>query len=149
MKYLILSCSFLIAAAIVLVPNSARSHCQVPCGIYDDNARVHSMLEDAATVAKATAQIAELTGKTTAQDANQLVRWISNKESHAQSVIESIAHYFLTQRVKPSQEDYAERLQKHHAIIIAAMKAKQSADPAAAEALTAAINEIAGYYPKK
>lgn len=148
MKNLILTCSLLAAVTFVLIPNSVQSHCQVPCGIYDDNARVKGMLEDAATVEKAAAQMAELSGKTSAQDANQLVRWISNKESHAQNVIETISHYFLTQRVKPSQEDYAERLQKHHAVILAAMKAKQSADPEAAKALTAAIKEIEGYYPE-
>ena len=52
-----------------------------------------------------------------------------NKEQHAQNIIDSISDYFLTQRVKASQEDYAERLQKHHAVIVAAMRAKQNADP--------------------
>ena len=53
------------------------------------------------------------------------MRWVQNKESHAQKIITTMADYFLTQRVKPSQEDYADRLAKHHAVILAAMKAKQ------------------------
>lgn len=138
-----------IAAGIILTPRPAFSHCQVPCGIYDDHARVSSMLEDAATVSKAVAQINELASKTDALSRNQFARWVMNKESHAQSVIETISHYFLTQRVKASQDDYAERLQKHHAIIVAAMKTKQTADPADAEALVAAIKAIADYYPEK
>ena len=36
---------------------NAHSHCQIPCGIYDDHARYLSMLEDASTVEKATNQI--------------------------------------------------------------------------------------------
>ena len=37
-----------------------RSHCQVPCGIFDDPARVAALKEDAATVRKAMVQINEL-----------------------------------------------------------------------------------------
>lgn len=136
-----------LAGTSFFAPNQAVAHCQVPCGIYDDAARVQSMLEDATTVKKATTQIAELAGKTDAQSQQQLIRWVTNKEAHAQQVITTISDYFLTQRVKTSQEDYVERLKKHHAVIVAAMKAKQSADGANADALTAAIKELQTYYP--
>ena len=36
-----------------MAPLSLNAHCQVPCGIYDDHARVEAMAEDAATVIKA------------------------------------------------------------------------------------------------
>jgi len=88
------------------------AHCQIPCGIYDDHARVAAMLEDAATVEKSIQLISELTGKSDAQSQNQLVRWVMNKENHAQKIIASISDYFLTQRVKTSQDDYVERLKK-------------------------------------
>ncbi|TKB49666.1 superoxide dismutase, Ni [Ferrimonas aestuarii] len=141
MKYWIL-------LAALLVPSWAWAHCQVPCGIYDDHARVQQMLEDAATVEKATTMMAELAGKSDAQSQNQMVRWVMNKESHAQKVIETISDYFLTQRVKPSQKDYATRLQKHHGVILAAMKAKQNADGKYAAELMAAISGLKGYYPE-
>ena len=99
----------------------AHSHCQLPCGIYDDHARVHSMLEDADTIQKTVILIKDNSGKNDAQSNNQLVRSIANKESHAQSIIETISDYFLTQRVKPSQDDYTERLKKHHAVIVASI----------------------------
>jgi len=126
----------------------ASAHCQVPCGIYDDAARVSTMLEDAATVSKAVKSIEGLEGKHSTQDLNQKVRWVSNKESHADKIIETIANYFLTQRVKSSQEDYLERLSKHHAVIVAAMKAKQTVSSESAEALTLAIEALAPYYPE-
>ncbi|WP_286342190.1 superoxide dismutase, Ni [Ferrimonas sp. YFM] len=126
----------------------AWSHCQVPCGIYDDHARVKQMLEDAATVAKASAMMAELAGKGDAQSQNQMVRWVMNKEQHAQKVISTISDYFLTQRVKSSQKDYQQRLVKHHEVIVAAMKAKQNADPKFADALSKAIEALAPYYPE-
>lgn len=131
-----------------LSSSQVLAHCQVPCGIYDDHARVMRMLEDVATIEKAANQINELASKTDAQSKNQLVRWIMNKETHAQNVISSISDYFLTQRVKPSQKDYAERLQKHHAVIIAAMKAKQNADPSYAITLEKAVLELRPYYPE-
>lgn len=132
-----------------LLAPAAQAHCQVPCGIYDDNARVVAMLEDAVTVAKAAKMIGELAGKSDAQSQNQLVRWVNNKESHAQKVIDTISDYFLTQRVKTSQSDYIKRLTTHHAVILAAMRAKQNADAKYADELTAAIKGIAGYYPHK
>ena len=139
----------LAAATAVLLPAQLLAHCQIPCGIYDDHARVDALLEHAATIEKSCALIAELAGKTDAQSQNQLVRWVANKEQHAQEVISIMADYFLTQRVKPSQDDYDVRLQKHHAVIIAAMQAKQNADPKFAAALRKAVEGIAPYYPAK
>ncbi|WP_269523516.1 superoxide dismutase, Ni [Coraliomargarita parva] len=137
-----------LAPATFILPQQASAHCQIPCGIYHDSARVAAMLEDAQTVAKACTLVGELAGKTDAQSQQQLVRWVTNKEAHAQKVIATISDYFLTQRVKPSQDDYAERLQKHHAVILAAMKAKQNADGSYAEALTEAIQALRAYYPE-
>ena len=134
----------------------AHSHCQIPCGIYDDHARYLSMLEDASTVEKATDQIIALSNdidskqKSTpiTQNYNQLVRWVNNKEIHAEKIISTIANYFLTQRIKPTQKDYLERLGKHHAVILAAMKAKQNASITESNALKVAIQNLAIYYPK-
>ena len=140
--------SFFVVAVIALLPKASYAHCQVPCGIYDDHARVKSMLEDAATVKKATQLMADLAPKKDVQSQNQMVRWVVNKETHAQNIIATISDYFLTQRVKTTQKDYAERLQKHHAVILAAMKAKQNADTKYAEALTDKIAALVVYYPE-
>ena len=137
----------LAALLLSVSATSVQSHCQIPCGIYDDNARVVSMLEDVATIRKAVAQIAELAGKTDPQSQNQLVRWVVNKEQHAQRIIATIGDYFLTQRVKAKQEDYTERLQKHHAVIVAAMRAKQNANAEVVGELESAVEALAPYYP--
>ena len=130
-----------------LVQQLVYAHCQIPCGIYDDYARVQSMLEDADTGIKSADSIADLSGKSEAQSINQAARWIMNKEEHAQNIISTISNYFMTQRIKPSQEDYTERLTKHHAVIIAAMKAKQNADVAHAEVLKKSVEALSPYYP--
>ncbi|GAB5559712.1 MAG: superoxide dismutase [Ni] [Synoicihabitans sp.] len=139
--------SLLTILGLFFATHSASAHCQVPCGIYDDSARVAAMLEDADTVIKAGNMLAELAGKTDAQSQQQIVRWVNNKESHSQLIISTIADYFLTQRVKSSQSDYVQRLKDHHAVIVAAMKAKQSADVTAGEALKIAVAKLAAYYP--
>ena len=139
---------FAIVGISLSVPQTAYAHCQIPCGIYDDNARVKSMLEDAATVEKSMKLINELSSKTDAQSKNQLVRWVNNKEKHAQNIISTISDYFLTQRVKPEQKDYVERLKKHHAVIIAAMKAKQNVDVKHANKLKKCIEALLAYYPE-
>ncbi|GAX62542.1 superoxide dismutase Ni-type [Candidatus Scalindua japonica] len=137
-----------IVVSSMVLTQRAHSHCQIPCGIYDDNARVQSMFEDAATIEKSAKLIAELARKSDAQSQNQIVRWVVNKEKHAQNIISTISNYFLTQRVKPNQKDYAERLIKHHAVIIAAMKAKQNADVEYATKLNDSIEALSSYYPE-
>ena len=136
-----------LGCALFLNPQT-YGHCQIPCGIYDDYARVKSMLEDVQTIEKSTKLINELAGKTDAQSKNQLVRWVMNKEKHAQNIISTISDYFLTQRVKPAQKDYITRLIKHHAVIIAAMKTKQHADQKEVEKLRKAVKALLNYYPK-
>ncbi len=123
------------------------SHCQVPCGIYDDKARISAMLEDAATIEKAIKKINELESKLDSHSQNQRTRWIITKEEHAQNIISTLSAYFLTQRVKPSQADYTKRLTMHHAVMIAAMKTKQQTNLEVSAALKESIEKISGYYP--
>ena len=140
--------TFTVFGSVLLLQQPANAHCQIPCGIYDDHARVQSMLEDTATIEKSVKLIAELTDKSGAQSQNQLVRWVMNKEKHAQQIISTISDYFLTQRVKPSQKDYNERLLKHHTVIIAAMKAKQNTGMKYAKNLKESIEALLSYYPE-
>ena len=144
-----------VAAAMLITgaPPRALAHCEIPCGIYDDHARITLMLEDTTTIALAIDQITMLAGKPDPTSLNQLTRWTANKELHATRIQETIAQYFLTQRVKPARQgtqafnDYVMRLVQHHAVLVAAMKAKQSADPGRAEQLREAIETISVYYP--
>jgi hypothetical protein len=141
-----------LSLVLVALAGPAFAHCQVPCGIYDDPARVAAMREDAATIAKAIAQINELAAKHDNLAINQAVRWINTKEQHATNVIATVSEYFLTQKLKPvamgedGYDDYLAKLAAHHAVMRAAMTCKQTVDPASAEALGKAIDGIAGYW---
>lgn len=130
------------------------AHCQVPCGIYDDSARIARLHEDSATIAKAIGQINELAGKRDAQSLNQATRWITTKETHAAHIIAVVSEYFLTQKVKPvapgneGYKEYLKTLADHHAVMVAAMRTKQKADPAMGDALRRAIDALASLYRK-
>ena len=132
----------------------ADAHCQVPCGIYDDSARITRLLEDTATIDKAVKQIYELSGKSDPQALNQATRWIITKEEHASHIIEVVAQYFLTQKVKPvaagaeGYDAYLKTLADHHAVMSAAMKAKQTVDPSVVETLLHAVQQLGTHYKK-
>ena len=150
---LLLLLAWTLSSVVVALPE-AQAHCQVPCGIYDDEARFDAMIEDAATIAKAATKIGELSEKSDAQSAQQLVRWTLTKEEHASRIIEVVSQYFLTQKLKPvdaqdkkTRTAYLDTLAACHGVMRAAMVAKQKADPAAAEALSSAIEAMKKHFP--
>jgi nickel superoxide dismutase len=110
------------------------------------------MLEDTTTISKAIAEISGHAGSHKAADFNQMIRWISTKEQHASHIIQTVSEYFLTQKVKPvaagedGYNEYLKSLADHHAVLRAAMKTKQTVDPAAASALEAAIKKLGTHY---
>jgi nickel superoxide dismutase len=146
-----------LASPLLVGSGAARGHCQVPCGIYDDHARVVAMREDATTIGKALEQIAALSARRDAQSVNQLVRWVNTKEQHAERIMRTIADYFLAQKIQPpaaaadatARAAYLERLGRHHAVMVQAMKCKQSAGREPLEALNKALEAIAGYWPPR
>ena len=113
----------------------ASAHCEIPCGIYDDELRVQLIEEHIGTVEKSMKKIIELSAEDD-EDYNQIVRWVNNKESHAQEIQDIVTAYFMAQRIKPAVDhddekamnEYIHKLAILHAIQIHAMKAKQSTD---------------------
>ena len=132
---------------------TASAHCEGPCGIYADQRRFEQMLEDTATIAKCIGQVNELVGKMTdgpnPLSVNQVVRWVDTKETHATNTQQIIAQYFMTQRIKPDSEGYIKKLTTAHAVMQAAMKCKQGADPKTADALKKAIFDFYRAYEGK
>ena len=135
----------------------APVHCQVPCGIYGDHLRVQLLMEHAATIEKAMVQIEEL-GKADQPNWNQLVRWISTKEEHAQMIQDQLSQYWLAQRIKApgaglaekeammAQRRYMAQLMGNHAMTTSAMKCKQTTEVANVAALRKALENFQGAY---
>mmetsp|Transcript_63152 Transcript_63152/g.152770 ORF Transcript_63152/g.152770 Transcript_63152/m.152770 type:complete len:155 (-) Transcript_63152:145-609(-) len=141
------------AVGVKALPLAAgRFHCQVPCGIFTDDLRVAGIKEDAQTIRKAVVQISELHKANSLQDMHQLARWINTKEEHASKVMHTIGDYFLAQKVKKellTEAEYREVLVAHHAVMVAAMKTKQSTELAPVDALDAAISAMEPIYAAK
>lgn len=131
----------LLAAVILpVVYKVAYSHCEVPCGIYDDKLRIGLILEHCGTVEKSMKQIQALSAasnKGDAQSINQVVRWVNNKEEHAKEIQHIVTQYFMTQRVKMTDGNdaaatakYHKQLSSLHSVLVHAMKCKQTLDVA-------------------
>ena len=125
MKSLVSLLAFL-AATLAFAP-PAWAHCEIPCGIYDDQARVQLIAEHTGTIEKSIRQILELQ-KAETVNYNQLVRWVMNKENHATEIQTIVSQYFMTQRIKPASDQYAQKIAVLHRMLIAAMKCKQTTE---------------------
>ena len=139
-------------AALLGVGRIALSHCEIPCGIYNDKARIVAILEDITTVEKSMKQITAISAAEKPNQ-NQLVRWVMNKEKHATRIQETVTQYFLTQRIKvPSAGDEKGKAKYHiqlallHQIMVHAMKMKQTTDLIYVAAARKLVDEFAATY---
>ena len=146
----------IIAIAIIIAAfglNNIHAHCQVPCGIYDDAVRIIQIREHVTTIEKAMNKIEQLTSeKSSAQNINQLVRWINTKEEHATFIQSIAADYFLAQRIKPKQnndagrQQYVDQTLLLQQIIVAAMKSIQSVDKSDPRSVSTLLNQFVELY---
>jgi len=127
--------------ALVLAASTAAAHCEIPCGIYDDQMRTEMISEDATTVEKAMKMIDKL-GKEAPVNYNQLVRWITNKEEHADRIQDTVSQYFMTQRISPGTDNYEKKVVVLHKMLVAAMKCKQTTDLSHVETLRTLLKEF-------
>lgn len=128
------------------------SHCEIPCGIYDDQMRFDMLEEHFDTIEKSMKQIVELS-KAKDKNYNQIVRWVNNKEKHANEVQHIVHQYFMTQRVQPVSEkngeeykQYVEKITVLHAMLIYAMRSKQTTDLSCVERLRSLLSRFRTAY---
>jgi nickel superoxide dismutase len=125
---------FTIAPLAVLITVLLQStilfaHCEVPCGIYDDEMRFTMLREDIQTIDKAMQQISALSTEAT-PNWNQIVRWVMTKETHADKISETVTEYFLKQRIML------------HKIMVTSMKCKQTLDLENVKALNKLVDDF-------
>jgi nickel superoxide dismutase len=133
---------------IFILSVQAYAHCEIPCGIYDDEMRIKIINEHIVTVEKSMKQIIELE-KEEHHNSNQLVRWIMNKEHHADEIQEIVTQYFMTQRIKLDMENYEKQLGLLHQMLIYSMKCKQTTDLTNVTKLKGIVNDFKALYFKK
>lgn len=131
------------------------AHCEVPCGIYGDSIRVALIKEHIETIEKSMKMIEELSQAET-MNYNQLVRWINNKDEHAEKLQEIVSQYFLHQRIAPVDPDndaayklYTRKLELLHRLLVYAMKSKQTTDLGYIVKLNDTINQFEHLYFEK
>jgi nickel superoxide dismutase len=133
----------------------AYSHCQVPCGIYDDEARFDIVAEHITTIEKSMKLIENLSSEEK-PNMNQIVRWINNKEKHADEISHIVSYYFMAQRLKPSEkndtkayDEYVNKLTLLHQMLVYTMKTKQTTDLANVEKLKSLLDDFHKAYFNK
>ncbi|MDP8262501.1 MAG: superoxide dismutase [Ni] [Candidatus Ancaeobacter aquaticus] len=127
---LIVSCII----SVLIFTQVCYSHCQIPCGIYDDEARFAMIAEDITTIEKSMNEIISLSKKKE-KNYNQIVRWIENKEVHADKIMNTVTYYFMAQRIKPvpsedvkGYKQYQDKITVLHQMLVYAMESKQTTD---------------------
>ena len=130
----------------------AFAHCEIPCGIYDDEARFAMAAEHMTTIEKSMKLIVSLS-KEDPLNYNQIVRWVHNKEKHADELQHIVTQYFMTQRLKPvdkgdpeAHSAYLEKLTLLHKMLFYAMKTKQTTDLGNVEKLRSLLAEFRTAY---
>jgi nickel superoxide dismutase len=123
----------------------AAAHCEIPCGIYDDEARISTIAEHVSTIEKSMKQILELQNSKSI-NYNQLIRWVMNKENHANQLQEIVTQYFMTQRIKVDTKNYPEKLALLHKMLVYAMKCKQTTDLSHIDTLRSLLKEFRNLY---
>jgi len=132
-------------AMALFVVSYAAAHCEIPCGIYDDQMRINMIAEHITTIEKSMKQIVEL-GDKKPTDYNQVARWVMNKEHHANELQHIVTQYFMTQRIKLDTEKYTEKLTGLHKLLVYSMKCKQTTDLAHVATLRSVLKEFQGLY---
>lgn len=138
----------MIGLFLLFITTGALAHCEIPCGIYDDQMRIDMLSEHIDTIEKSMSHINQL-AKGNPVDYNQLIRWTTNKEKHADEFQHIVAQYFLTQRIKPDMKRYTEQLETLHQMLIFSMKCKQTTDLAHVEKLRSLVKSFADLYFEK
>ena len=135
----------LVLSIIFFTAAYAAAHCEVPCGIYDDEMRINMIAEHVTTIEKAMKQVLKLESEKPTNN-NQLIRWIMNKEHHANELQTIVTQYFMTQRIKLDTEDYSKKLTLLHKMLVYAMKCKQTTDTSNVKTLRSLIQEFRNLY---
>ncbi len=138
----------LVIIVLTMITVNVSAHCEIPCGIYEDSLRISLIREHVTTIEKSMNQILKLE-KENNLNYNQLVRWINNKEVHAEKLQNIVTQYFMTQRIKVDAMDYNKKISTLHKLLIYSMKSKQTTDLKNIKVLRSLVDQFEGLYIKK
>ena len=145
-------CFLMTVALLTSLSSVVFAHCQIPCGIYDDKARLDTLGENITTIERAMKMIVDLSDDAEI-DHNQIVRWVDAKNHHADNTANIVSWYFLQQRVKPvdpgdeiAHKTYVRKISLLHSMLVHSMKAKQTTDISHVEKLRELLVDFSAIY---
>ncbi len=114
-------------ASLLWTPFTTLSaHCQMPCGIYDDQMVYDQINQFYLTMFKAVKALDHNEFKTD-EDRNQFIRWVMTKERLCNEMATLITEFFLQQKIQPI-DDNIELLQSAHKLLFLLLAIKQNVD---------------------
>ncbi len=134
-----------VLSSLIFVSFNVYAHCEIPCGIYDDEMRIRMISEHITTIEKSMNEIMKIE-KTSPHHSNQLIRWVMNKERHADDLQEIVAQYFMTQRIKEDAKEYEKKIRLLHQLLLYSMKCKQTTDLSHVEKLRNFLKDFQTLY---
>ncbi len=149
MKYIFSLIIFLFFSAVQF------GHCQIPCGIYDDERVFSELYEHVETIHKAVDVLSVSPNLEDPLAMQQFVRWVTNKDDHASKIQSIMTDYFLSQRLSGAiktntfNKTYHNKLKSIHLIIFNSMKAKQTVSLDVVESLNQSIKSFESLYFQK
>lgn len=115
-----------IALSLLSAP-MLHSHCQMPCGIYHDEMVYDQVDQFVETAYKAITVLSD-SKFATAQERNEFVRWVMQKDKMSDEMASLITTYFLQQKIKPGEDDTVKRITAAHKLLNYLMTIKQTVD---------------------
>jgi len=158
-----------IVGLVILVSNSVLAHCEIPCGIHDDQLRFQMIEESIQTIDLSSKVIRKLS-QNKKLNLSQIIRWTLTKEEQAGKIRSIMTDYFLVQRMKvipefstaaylprPAEKkkkhmrymNYLKELKLVHRIVIQTMRVKQSHSKSRVVSLRQTVDDFHKLYKEK
>jgi len=120
MKQLVLA-----ALALCLVSvEKLEAHCQMPCGIYNDD-MIYDYIDQYIKTMYKGVSVMNNSKFSNPQERNEFIRWVIEKEKKSDEIAAMITQYFLQQKIKGGEPDTAKRLASAHNLLCTLVTIKQ------------------------
>jgi len=112
--------------ACSLLNAGLSAHCQMPCGIYDDQ-MIYDQVDQFYLTAYKAVKALENNKFETDEDKNQFIRWVMTKERLCNETAVLLTTYFLQQKIMPI-DDNADLVKSLHKLLFQLVVIKQNVD---------------------
>jgi len=112
--------------ALCPLTSSLSAHCQMPCGIYDDQMVYDEVNQFYLTMFKAVKAL-QNNKFNSDEDRNQFIRWVMTKERLCNEIAMLLTTYFFQQKIMPI-DDNIDMVKSLHRLLFQLVAIKQNVD---------------------